>query len=266
MSPNCPWRCYKRCERDRWNSAFPVTCTFPTKPSTVFFQKILGADSYGSSIRILYWVVVSIFVLFSPWNLGKMNSFWRAYFSQGGLVQPPTRLVFAVPNCHLLPKNWVILLVGIESPSATGCHSLGRRWRERNIYIYTLGFQPPLKQWVEPYNHHCLPKGFNHRNGANHYFNGGGSPGYMLYIGPNIATNIDHCNKITRSDTNERRYSSRKCNKCGRKLCFWGYWGNSYRQWKDVHDHVRMTEDRALGFFGSKYFNGGGDLISKIGA
>ena len=26
-------------------------------------------------------------------------------------------------------------------------------------------------------NHHCLPKGFNHRNWVSHYFNGGGSPG-----------------------------------------------------------------------------------------
>ena len=25
------------------------------------------------------------------------------------------------------------------------------------------------------YNHHCLPKGFNHPNWVNHYFNGGGS-------------------------------------------------------------------------------------------
>ena len=24
---------------------------------------------------------------------------------------------------------------------------------------------------------YCLPKGFNHRNWVNHYFNGGGSPG-----------------------------------------------------------------------------------------
>ena len=23
------------------------------------------------------------------------------------------------------------------------------------VYIYTLRFQPPLKQWVEKYNHHC---------------------------------------------------------------------------------------------------------------
>ena len=46
--------------------------------------------------------------------------------------------------------------------------------------MYTLGFQTPLKQWVLIYNHHCLPKGFNHRNWVNHYFNGGGSPGYTL--------------------------------------------------------------------------------------
>ena len=31
------------------------------------------------------------YFLFSPRNLGKMNPFWRAYFSNG-LVQPPTRL------------------------------------------------------------------------------------------------------------------------------------------------------------------------------
>ena len=41
----------------------------------------------------------------------------------------------------------------------------------------TLGFQPPLKQWVEKYNHHYLPKVFHHPNWVNHYFNGGGSPG-----------------------------------------------------------------------------------------
>ncbi len=42
----------------------------------------------------------------------------------------------------------------------------------------SLGFQPPLRQWVEKYNHHCLPKGFNHPNWVNHYFNGGGSLGF----------------------------------------------------------------------------------------
>ncbi len=35
-------------------------------------------------------------------------------------------------------------------------------WHSQNQEgIFTLGFQPPLKQWVEKYNHHCLPKGFN---------------------------------------------------------------------------------------------------------
>ena len=35
-----------------------------------------------------------------------------------------------------------------------------------SILNITLGFQPPLKQWVDLYNHHCLPTlgGFNHRN------------------------------------------------------------------------------------------------------
>ena len=46
-----------------------------------------------------------------------------------------------------------------------------------------LGFQAPLKQWVEKYNHHCLPKGFNHPNWVNRYFNGGGSPGEFESFG-----------------------------------------------------------------------------------
>ena len=37
-------------------------------------------------------------------------------------------------------------------------------------------------KWCQ-YNHHCLRKGFNHPNWVNHYFNGGGSPGYIyIYI------------------------------------------------------------------------------------
>ena len=47
-------------------------------------------------------------------------------------------------------------------------------------WLDTLGFQPPLKHWVFSHNHHCLPKWFNHRNWVNHYFNGGGSPGYSF--------------------------------------------------------------------------------------
>ena len=39
---------------------------------------------------------------------------------------------------------------------------------------------PPLKQWVDLYNHHCLRKGLNHWNWVNHYFNGGGSPGFCF--------------------------------------------------------------------------------------
>ena len=36
-----PWRCYKRCERDQWNSAFPVTF-LKRKPSDGFYK--LDAD------------------------------------------------------------------------------------------------------------------------------------------------------------------------------------------------------------------------------
>ena len=50
------------------------------------------------------------------------------------------------------------------------------------LYIYTLRFQPPLKRWVDLYNHHCLPKKINHRNWVNHYFDGGGSPGYIYIL------------------------------------------------------------------------------------
>ena len=48
---------------------------------------------------------------------------------------------------------------------------------EDSIALDTLGFQPPWKQWVAKYNHHCLPKGFNHPNWVNHYFDGGGRLG-----------------------------------------------------------------------------------------
>ena len=44
---------------------------------------------------------------------------------------------------------------------------------------FSLGFQPPLKQWMLmlKYNHHCLPKGFNHRNWEKkHYVNGWWKP------------------------------------------------------------------------------------------
>ncbi len=41
-------------------------------------------------------------------------------------------------------------------------------WSSIGWNIFTLGFQPPLK-------HH---QGFNHPNWVNHYFNGGGSPGF----------------------------------------------------------------------------------------
>ena len=32
------------------------------------------------------------------------------------------------------------------------------------------------------WNHHCLPKGFNHPNWVNHYFNGGGSLGNVHFF------------------------------------------------------------------------------------
>ena len=54
--------------------------------------------------------------------------------------------------------------------------SLSRPWPDTK----PLGFQPPLKQWVlRP--RLLNPKGFNHRNWVNHYFNGGGSPGKQYF-------------------------------------------------------------------------------------
>ena len=77
-------------------------------------------------------------------------------------VAPKTR-----PN--LVLETYVMDLV-IQRLKAS--HSfLGKKWN--SIYpgipttIKTMGVN----------NHHCVPKGFNHRNWVNHYFNGGGSPG-----------------------------------------------------------------------------------------
>ena len=39
---------------------------------------------------------------FSPRNLGKMNPFWRAYFSDG-LVQPPTRITYVTVTTWIIP-------------------------------------------------------------------------------------------------------------------------------------------------------------------
>ena len=56
------------------------------------------------------------------------------------------------------------------------------KWMKRKyIYIHTHICIPwdskrPLKEWVDLYNHHCLPSDVHHRNWVNHYFNGGGSP------------------------------------------------------------------------------------------
>ena len=47
----------------------------------------------------------------------------------------------------------------------------------------TLGFQPPLKQWVDLQPPLLNPKGFNHRNWVNLFCNGGGSPGVRNVFG-----------------------------------------------------------------------------------
>ena len=133
---------------------------FPTKNRRLFFSKNVGCrfiriivnrdTLLGGGFKYLFY--------FHPEIWGRWTHFWRAYLFKGGLVQPPTRLVFAVPNCHVLPKNWVMLyyLLALDRPQPPAAtHWDGDGERERYIFIYTLGFQPPLKQWVEQYNHHC---------------------------------------------------------------------------------------------------------------
>ena len=58
------------------------------------------------------------------------------------------------------------------------CRSFCRLSLRTAYTTYTLGFQPPLKQWVDLQPPLLNPKGFNHRNWVNHFFNGGGSPRY----------------------------------------------------------------------------------------
>ena len=63
-------------------------------------KHILNPHSPGSisheSVRSSRWWILKYF-LCSPRNLGKMNPFWRAYFSKG-LVQPPTSYVLWVDD------------------------------------------------------------------------------------------------------------------------------------------------------------------------
>ena len=66
-----------------------LTCTISTCFFfTYFASKISRIHGFGTS-TINFWVVVSNMFYFHPKTLGKMNPFWRSYFSKG-LVQPPT--------------------------------------------------------------------------------------------------------------------------------------------------------------------------------
>ena len=49
------------------------------------------------------------------------------------------------------------------------------------IYIYP-GIPTTNKTMGVNITYHCLPKGFNRPNWANHYFNGGGSLGYIYIL------------------------------------------------------------------------------------
>ena len=79
----------------RKNPAPKTRCFFflPVRFPHVFSLHILPAKisrihGFGTS-TINFWVVVSNMFYFHPKTLGKMNPFWRSYFSKG-LVQPPT--------------------------------------------------------------------------------------------------------------------------------------------------------------------------------
>ena len=54
-----------------------------------------------SCMGVVYQVVATqIFLEFSPWKLGKMHPFWRAYFSKGVGLKPPTSQVPKLPHCE----------------------------------------------------------------------------------------------------------------------------------------------------------------------
>ena len=58
---------------------------------------------------------------FSPWNLGKMNPFGRAYFSDG-LVQPPTRYLKVKIDGLPMPKGRLGFRVLINQYVGTVSH------------------------------------------------------------------------------------------------------------------------------------------------
>ena len=61
----------------------------------------------------------------------------------------------------IFPTNWVIIYY-------------------RSHPLQEPGIPTTIKTMGVKNNHHCLPKGFNHRNGVNHFFDGGGSPGKIF--------------------------------------------------------------------------------------
>ena len=73
------------CIRKSWTKIVMLWCFF----LRLLWGKVFLQTLHVAQVRKSRWWQLKYF-LCSPRTLGKMNPFWRAYFSNG-LVQPPTR-------------------------------------------------------------------------------------------------------------------------------------------------------------------------------
>ena len=84
----------------RWN-AVTVKCHRSEGRNVQLLEQPLGGWELGKQKTLNTWFYrwwqLNLFLV-SPRKLGKMNPFWRAYFSNG-LVQPPTRIVSGGSFC-----------------------------------------------------------------------------------------------------------------------------------------------------------------------
>ena len=80
------------------------------------------------------------YFLFSPRKLGKMNPFWRAYFSDG-LVQPPTIWVF--PKIEVPPNHPILIGFSLINHPFWGTPIFGNTY----IYEFQTKFPPIFQRW-----------------------------------------------------------------------------------------------------------------------
>ena len=103
------------------------------------------------------------YFLCSPRTLGKMNPFWRAYFSNG-LVQPPSRFQYYHPLYNWVfpkigvPQNgWFIIenpinpwMIWGENPTILGNIQL---WNQNTLHDSMLSSQnSPFSSWKLPWS------------------------------------------------------------------------------------------------------------------